>query len=241
MTGWGQDGRYAHTAGHDITYLAISGALHMIGEEGGKPVPPVNLLGDFGAGGVYLAFGVVSALLHARAGGVGQVVDAAIVDGAASVTGMLHGFLETGRLERRARGQPARRRRALLRLLPLRRRRVGRGRGARAAVLRGAAGEAGDGRATRRSRTTSTRRPGPRSASASPPSSPSARATSGTSSSPTPTAASPRCSRCARRARTATTATAASSSRSAACPSRPRRPASASPSRTCRSPWAAEP
>jgi alpha-methylacyl-CoA racemase len=96
MTGWGQSGRYAHTAGHDITYLAISGALHMIGEEGGKPVMPVNLLGDFGAGGAYLAFGVVSALLHARAGGVGQVVDAAIVDGAASVTGMLHGFLELG-------------------------------------------------------------------------------------------------------------------------------------------------
>jgi alpha-methylacyl-CoA racemase len=96
MTGWGQSGRYAHTAGHDITYLAISGALHMIGEEGGKPVPPVNLLGDFGSGGVYLAFGVVSALLHARAGGIGQVVDAAIVDGAASVTGMLHGMLELG-------------------------------------------------------------------------------------------------------------------------------------------------
>ncbi len=96
MTGWGQDGRYAHTAGHDITYLAISGALHMIGEEGGKPVPPVNLLGDFGAGGAYLAFGVCAALLHARASGVGQVVDAAIVDGAASVTGMLHGFLGIG-------------------------------------------------------------------------------------------------------------------------------------------------
>jgi alpha-methylacyl-CoA racemase len=96
MTGWGQDGRYAHTAGHDITYLAISGALHMVGEEGGKPIPPVNLLGDFGAGGMYLAFGVVSALLHARASGIGQVVDAAIVDGAASVTGLLHGFLEMG-------------------------------------------------------------------------------------------------------------------------------------------------
>jgi alpha-methylacyl-CoA racemase len=96
MTGWGQSGRYAHTAGHDITYLAISGALHMIGEEGGKPVPPVNLLGDFGAGALYLAFGVTSALLHARASGVGQVVDAAIVDGAASVTGLLHGFLELG-------------------------------------------------------------------------------------------------------------------------------------------------
>jgi alpha-methylacyl-CoA racemase len=96
MTGWGQSGRYAHTAGHDITYLAISGALHMVGEKGGKPVPPVNLLGDFGAGGTYLAFGVVSALLHARAAGVGQVVDAAIVDGAASLTGLLQGFLESG-------------------------------------------------------------------------------------------------------------------------------------------------
>jgi alpha-methylacyl-CoA racemase len=96
MTGWGQTGRYAHTAGHDITYLAISGALHMVGEEGGKPIPPVNLLGDFGAGGTYLAFGVTSALLHARATGVGQVVDAAIVDGAASVTGLLQGFLELG-------------------------------------------------------------------------------------------------------------------------------------------------
>jgi alpha-methylacyl-CoA racemase len=96
MTGWGQSGRYAHTAGHDITYLAISGALHMIGEEGGKPVMPVNLLGDFGAGATYLAFGVVSALVHARATGVGQVVDAAIVDGAAAVTGMQHGFLGLG-------------------------------------------------------------------------------------------------------------------------------------------------
>ena len=96
MTGWGQSGRYAHTAGHDITYLAISGALHAIGEEGGKPIPPINLLGDFGAGGVYLAFGVTSALLHARATGVGQTVDAAIVDGAASLSGMIHGFLELG-------------------------------------------------------------------------------------------------------------------------------------------------
>jgi alpha-methylacyl-CoA racemase len=96
MTGWGQSGRYAHTAGHDITYLAISGALHMVGEPDHKPVPPVNLLGDFGAGATYLVIGVLGALLHARVGGVGQVVDAAIVDGAASLTGMLHGFLEQG-------------------------------------------------------------------------------------------------------------------------------------------------
>lgn len=96
MTGWGQSGRYAHTAGHDITYLAISGALHTVGEKDRGPVPPVNLLGDFGAGGTYLVIGVVSALLHARAGGVGQVVDAAITDGAVNLSGMLHGFLELG-------------------------------------------------------------------------------------------------------------------------------------------------
>jgi alpha-methylacyl-CoA racemase len=96
MTGWGQSGRYAHTAGHDITYLAISGALHMVGERGRKPVPPVNLVGDFGAGGAYLVIGVVSALLHARAVGVGQVVDAAITDGAANLTGIIHGLLEQG-------------------------------------------------------------------------------------------------------------------------------------------------
>ena len=96
MTGWGQSGAYASTAGHDITYLAISGALHMIGEEGGAPVPPVNLLGDFGAGATFLAFGIVCGILHARGGGSGQVVDAAIVDGAASVTGLLQGYLDSG-------------------------------------------------------------------------------------------------------------------------------------------------
>jgi len=96
MTGWGQSGHLARTAGHDITYLAVSGALHMIGEAGGKPVPPVNLLGDFGAGATFLAFGVVAAILHARATGQGQVVDAAIVDGAASVTGLLQGYLDAG-------------------------------------------------------------------------------------------------------------------------------------------------
>ncbi|MBS1891581.1 MAG: CoA transferase, partial [Actinobacteria bacterium] len=96
MTGWGQTGRYAHTAGHDITYLAISGVLHMVGEPGRKPVPPVNLVGDFGAGGTYLVIGVLGALLHARATGIGQVVDAAITDGAANLAGMLHGFLGMG-------------------------------------------------------------------------------------------------------------------------------------------------
>jgi alpha-methylacyl-CoA racemase len=96
MTGWGQSGRYAHTAGHDITYLAISGALHMIGEPDRKPVPPINLVGDFGGGATYLVIGVLGALLHARAGVVGQVVDAAITDGVVSLTGILHGLLEQG-------------------------------------------------------------------------------------------------------------------------------------------------
>src|SRR5882724_10365712 len=84
MTGWGQDGPLAHAAGHDIDYIAITGALDGIGRAGERPVPPMNLLGDFGGGSMFLAFGVVCALLGTRAGGPGQVVDAAIVDGAAS-------------------------------------------------------------------------------------------------------------------------------------------------------------
>ncbi|MFJ8749003.1 CaiB/BaiF CoA transferase family protein [Streptomyces sp. NPDC102441] len=85
-TGWGQSGPQAHLAGHDINYLALSGALDPIGRRDSGPVPPVNLLGDYGAGGLYLALGVVAALLEARGSGQGQVVDAAIVDGAAHMT-----------------------------------------------------------------------------------------------------------------------------------------------------------
>ncbi|GAB3440507.1 CaiB/BaiF CoA-transferase family protein [Phycicoccus ginsengisoli] len=96
MTGWGQDGPYAGLAGHDITYLAVSGVLEAFAGPDGRPVPPLNLLGDFGAGGMLLAFGVVSALLHARATGEGQVVDAAIVDGVASTTAMLQSMLASG-------------------------------------------------------------------------------------------------------------------------------------------------
>lgn len=96
MTGWGQDGPYAGRAGHDITYLAVSGALEAFAGPDGRPVPPLNLLGDFGAGGMLLAFGVVSALLHARTTGEGQVVDAAIVDGVASTTAMLQSMLASG-------------------------------------------------------------------------------------------------------------------------------------------------
>jgi alpha-methylacyl-CoA racemase len=96
MTGWGQTGPYAQQAGHDITYLAVAGALHPIGRRGEAPVPPLNLVGDFGGGGMLLAFGLVSALLAARTSGQGQVVDAAIVDGTAALTAMMHGMLAEG-------------------------------------------------------------------------------------------------------------------------------------------------
>jgi len=96
ITGWGRSGPYADTAGHDITYLATTGALHAIGRSGERPVPPVNLVGDFGGGGMLLAFGVLCAVIHARETGRGQVVDAAIVDGVAALTGMLHGFMAHG-------------------------------------------------------------------------------------------------------------------------------------------------
>lgn len=85
MTGWGQDGPMAQTAGHDVNYISITGALHSIGEKGGKPVVPLALVGDFGGGGMMLAYGMVCALLEAKVSGEGQVVDAAIVDGVATL------------------------------------------------------------------------------------------------------------------------------------------------------------
>ena len=88
MTGWGQDGPLADTAGHDIDYISIAGALDPIGRAGEAPVPPLNLVGDFGGGGMLLAFGMVAAILSARQTGAGQVVDAAMVDGAASLMTM---------------------------------------------------------------------------------------------------------------------------------------------------------
>jgi alpha-methylacyl-CoA racemase len=96
LTGWGQDGPYAQMAGHDINYIALSGVLHAIGSRGGPPVPPLNLVGDFGGGAVYCAFGIVSALLHAQRTGQGQVVDAAMVDGAAALLTMVVGFERGG-------------------------------------------------------------------------------------------------------------------------------------------------
>ncbi len=90
MTGWGQDGPLASAAGHDINYIALTGALHAIGRPGEKPVPPLNLVGDFGGGGMLLAYGLVCALLETQRSGEGQVVDAAMVDGAASLMAMFY-------------------------------------------------------------------------------------------------------------------------------------------------------
>lgn len=95
MTGWGQSGPLAHLAGHDITYLALTGVLHAIGPEE-TPVPPLNLLGDFGGGGIYLAFGIVAALLQAARTGQGQVVDAAITDGVVHLSAMIHALRNEG-------------------------------------------------------------------------------------------------------------------------------------------------
>lgn len=104
MTGWGQDGPLAHAAGHDINYIALSGALHAIGEPGGKPVIPLNLVGDMGGGGMLLAFGVVCALFEAARSGEGQVVDAAMVDGTAQQLWMQMGMMAASLWNPRKRG-----------------------------------------------------------------------------------------------------------------------------------------
>ncbi len=96
MTGWGQEGPLAHAAGHDINYIALSGVLASIGRKGQAPVPPLNLVGDFGGGGLYLALGVVAGLLEAQKSGKGQVVDAAMVDGAASLLTAIYGMHASG-------------------------------------------------------------------------------------------------------------------------------------------------
>ncbi|MDQ0382483.1 CaiB/BaiF CoA transferase family protein [Amycolatopsis thermophila] len=96
MTGWGQDGPLARAPGHDVNYVSLTGVVHSIGEAGGPPVIPLNLVGDFGGGALYLALGVVSALLESRQSGHGQVVDAAMVDGSASLMTALYGFRAAG-------------------------------------------------------------------------------------------------------------------------------------------------
>jgi alpha-methylacyl-CoA racemase len=96
MTGWGQEGPLSRAAGHDINYISVSGALHTFGRKGQKPVAPLNLVGDFGGGGMLLAFGLVCALFEARNSGRGQVVDAAMVDGSAALMAMIYGLKAAG-------------------------------------------------------------------------------------------------------------------------------------------------
>ncbi len=103
MTGWGQDGPMAMAPGHDINYIALAGALEAIGEAGRPPVLPLNLVGDFGGGGMYLAFGIACALIEAARSGQGQVVDAAMVDGAASLMTYFHGYRAGGKWPGRGR------------------------------------------------------------------------------------------------------------------------------------------
>jgi alpha-methylacyl-CoA racemase len=96
VTGWGQEGPLAHAAGHDLNYIALAGAVHAFGRHGQPPTPPLNLIGDFGGGALYLAFGVVCGILEAQRSGRGQVVDAAMVDGAASLMTAFFGMMAAG-------------------------------------------------------------------------------------------------------------------------------------------------
>ena len=96
MTGWGQEGPLVRVAGHDINYISLSGALHTFGRKGQKPVAPLNMVGDFGGGGMFLAFGMVCALFEAQKSGKGQVVDAAMVDGSSALMAMIYGHRASG-------------------------------------------------------------------------------------------------------------------------------------------------
>ena len=104
MTGWGQEGPYANSAGHDINYIALAGALAHFGRAGEPPTPPLNMVGDFGGGGMLLAYGVVCALLESQRSGKGQVVDAAMVDGSAVLMSMFWAFKQIGMFDENARG-----------------------------------------------------------------------------------------------------------------------------------------
>lgn len=96
MTGWGQDGPMAQAAGHDINYISLSGALHAIGRKGEKPLPPLNLVGDFGGGGMFLAFGMACAIIEAQRSGKGQVVDVSMVEGSAALMHMMYSMKAMG-------------------------------------------------------------------------------------------------------------------------------------------------
>lgn len=96
MTGWGQHGALSHAAGHDLNYIAITGALHAMGDGDGRPRPPLNLVGDYGGGALYLAFGMMAAIINVKNGGEGQVIDCAMSDGAASLATMFYGMKAMG-------------------------------------------------------------------------------------------------------------------------------------------------
>ncbi len=104
MTGWGQDGPYAQAAGHDINYISLAGALAHIGRAGERPTPPLNLVGDFGGGGMFLAFGMVCGILEAQRSGQGQVIDAAMVDGSASLMTFFWAMKHAGAFNEESRG-----------------------------------------------------------------------------------------------------------------------------------------
>ena len=142
MTGWGQDGPLAPRAGHDINYIALTGVLHAIGRKGEAPVPPLNLVGDFGGGGMLLGFGVACALIEAARSGKGQVVDAAMVEGASLLAAMFAGFLKTGSWSETRGDNILDRRRALVQRVRDQGRQVRVDRLDRDALLRRAAAEA---------------------------------------------------------------------------------------------------
>ena len=96
MTGWGQFGPLSHAAGHDLNYIALTGALHAMGRKNQPPAPPLNLVGDFGGGALYLAFGLCAGIIHARESGEGQIIDCAMTDGAASLASMFYGMRASG-------------------------------------------------------------------------------------------------------------------------------------------------
>ncbi len=96
MTGWGQTGTLSHAAGHDLNYIALTGGLHAMGRKGEPPAPPLNLVGDYGGGALYLAFGLCAGIIHARETGMGQVIDCAMTDGAASLASMFYGMRSMG-------------------------------------------------------------------------------------------------------------------------------------------------
>ena len=135
MTGWGQDGPAAQTAGHDLNYLSMTGALHAMGRRGERPPVPLNLIADYAGGSMFLVVGILAALVERARSGRGQVIDAAMVDGVSVLLQPLQSWRSAGLLSARARQQPARRWRPVLRHLHVRRRRIRRGQRARAPLL----------------------------------------------------------------------------------------------------------